>query len=159
MDLKDMTMLGSPQLGVSRDGSHFISGPQETSWRSREFMRVDDEITLSVGAVRTLDLGQVQGHDEVLDQVRWSQRGAASSVSIPCVLATTRVRNYGDRDINATLPMVGLREDVTCVRMGQHEGIVPVSGLVVQQPSLSGARQSVQTRSFGDAEDSHDVHR
>ena len=94
--------VGLAAAGSHRDSSHLTSGPQETSWRSREFVRVDDEIALSIGAARTLDLGQVRGHDEVLGQVRWSQRGAASSVSNSCVLPTTRVRNYGDRDINAT---------------------------------------------------------
>ena len=140
--------VGLATTGSHRDSSHLTSGPQETSWRSREFVRVDDEIALSIGAARTLDLGQVRGHDEVLSQVGRSQRGAASSVSNPCVLPTTSVRNYGDRDIISTLPMVG-----------QLEGIIPASGLVVQQPSLSGARQSVQTRSFGDAEGGRDVHR
>ena len=45
-----------------------------------------------------------------------------------------------------------VREDVTCIRVGQRGPVVSVSGLVIQKLSMSGAGQAVETKSFESAD-------
>ena len=138
--------------GAQRGAIISTSGERDmSSWRSREVVQVDDEVTFQ--AARKLDHGQLRGYGEDFGQVNWSQQWTPASVSGSCDLLSTGVRSYGDSGMsNAICSMVRVREDVTCIRVGKHGPVVPVSGLVIQELSTSGAGQAVETMNFGSAD-------